>query len=404
MAASAAQPAESSASSWVLSWLGLSVVASAGKASVAKKPSQGVSWRKVSAAARFGDNPLHDGLGMIVFPFLVVAFVLIVIGEMLSTLLSMLFWPSSTKPPAKHATASGEMKMDYFDPDDKDLDWAMLRREYIDRCVPFVLRRARGKPISSVAPPASAVKAAYSKDCIRVAPLGTLEPCPGVDELVAKLFPNTTRAYWPMWFLGRYSQGKSHIDLGPNTYNCYFLRKGVKDIVIGPPEVTKNIPFTPGIDGLYIPDSECEKREYLASLPYYYRVDLGAQEMLVFNNSSCLHHFRNVVDPKDGSHPEALTLRVKKTACADARIWKYAFAPAEGASLLSLQPILPPRRVTHRRKYSPTCTHHLSLSPALSLRYMASPFHAYSTWWRFTNVFVDKLLHEPAEERQAAYI
>ena len=47
---------------------------------------------------------------------------------------------------------------------------------------------------------------------------------------------------------------------------------------------------------------------------------------------------------------------------------------------------------------------HTKLWRVCASRYMGSPFHAYKTWWRFTNVFVDKLLAEPAEERQAAYI
>ena len=47
---------------------------------------------------------------------------------------------------------------------------------------------------------------------------------PGLQPLLSKLFPTTFRAYWPLWFLGKYSQGKAHIDLGPSTFNCYYLQ------------------------------------------------------------------------------------------------------------------------------------------------------------------------------------
>ena len=40
-----------------------------------------------------------------------------------------------------------------------------------------------------------------------------------------------------------------------------------------------------GLDGLFIEGSESEGREYLQSLPYYYRVDLPPQSLLVFNNA-----------------------------------------------------------------------------------------------------------------------
>ena len=51
--------------------------------------------------------------------------------------------------------------------------------------------------------------------------------------------PTAWRAYWPLWFLGKYSQGKAHIDLGPHTVNCYFLKSGGKDVVVVPPEVCR---------------------------------------------------------------------------------------------------------------------------------------------------------------------
>jgi len=217
---------------------------------------------------------------------------------------------------------SGEQPVATFDPDDANLDWARIQRDYIDRGVPFVLRRVGGAPLSTVVPPASAVAEAFAAGRIRVAALPFLGAIDGLDELVGRLFPWSPRAYWPFWFLGRYSQGKAHIDLGPHTINCYFLRTGVKDVVLVPPEVTKHVALCTGCDGLYVDGSESEGREYLAALPYYHRLDLQPQSLLVFNNASCIHQFRNVQDAS-GHWPEALSIRVKHCASAEVRIWQH---------------------------------------------------------------------------------
>ena len=220
-----------------------------------------------------------------------------------------------------------------------------------------MLRRAGGAPLSAVEPPAAAVQGAFTSGCIRVAGLGMLEALPGLDELCRKLFPWSPRAYWPLWFLGNYSQGKAHLDLGPHVFNCYYLRRGVKDVLLIPPEVSKTISLQPGLDGLYIPDSEEEARGYKASLPYFYRVDLQPQSMLCFNNTSVIHQFRNQKDA-EGFSPEALSIRIKHTCCPEPRVW----------------------------------------------RQMTFPTRALKAWWRFTGVFVSNILGEPAEDREAKYL
>ena len=134
---------------------------------------------------------------------------------------------------------------------------------------------------------------------------------------------SSTRAYWPLWFLGKYTQ--AHVDPGPHVCNCYFLRKA-SDVLLIPPEVAKNIPLTPGLDGMYIEGSESEKREYRGDLPYYYRVDLPAQSMLCFNNTSTIHHFKNC-DAVDGSTPEALSIRIRHCCCPEPRVWCHMTFP-----------------------------------------------------------------------------
>ena len=314
--------------------------------------------RKVNSDDKTGGDLLQNAVQMIVLPFLALAFVIIANSEAWYSWWRQMISPAWDMMSMTHLQKTGELQMDVFDPDDPELDWTRLQEEYINHGVPFVLRRKDGKPLSAVAPPADATEAAFAEGNIRVVKMPHFAPLPGLDECVKRLMPSAFRAYWPLWFLGRYSQGKAHIDLGPHTINCYFLRSGGKDVVVVPPEVTKAQDLQSGIDGLYLEASEGEGREYLAGLKYYYRVDLAPQSMLVFNNSSCIHQFRNVPDAKTGRWPEALSIRIKYTASADKRIWQH----------------------------------------------MALPWFARPVWWRFTGVFTDVLLQRAAEDREAKYL
>ena len=125
-------------------------------------------------------------------------------------------------------------------------------------------------------------------------------------------------------------------------------------MVIVPPEVTRGVNVVTGLDGLYIPNSEEESRSYLKTLPYYYRIDLTEQSMLIFNNSNSIHQFRNVVTA-DGTLPEALSIRIKYNRLCDPRVWK-----------------------------------HLVLDRKL--------------WWRFTTVAANQFFHELSEDRDAVYL
>ena len=103
--------------------------------------------------------------------------------------------------------------------------------------------------------------------------------------------------------------------------------------MIGPVGCTRAIrTFRRGFDGLYL-DGSVGNYDYLSSLPSYYKFELRPESLLVFNNSACLHHFKNL--GTDDVIPEALSTRVKYAACADLRVmftmatnyttwWRYA--------------------------------------------------------------------------------
>jgi len=163
------------------------------------------------------------------------------------------------------------------------------------------------------------VEAAFRQGCIRVVSESYNVQLGALDGFIAKLFPRVLRAYWPLWFLGKYSQGKAHVDLGPATYNCYYLKSGRKDVIVVPPDVTCEQELLPGIDGIFIGDSEDEKRSYLAQLRAYFHVELQPESLLVFSNAACIHQFRNI-DGEDGAPPEALSVRMMFPSWGDRRI------------------------------------------------------------------------------------
>lgn len=314
----------------------------------------------VSSDTPFGDSLHSDMLCVLLSPFVAMFFVATCACEALVYHVSARLWPRSAPPPHPLRGVKGELAVEVFDPDVLGRkDWKRLRDEYVHRGVPFVLRRADGAPLSSVAPPAGGeATEEHAADHIRVVMMPMWQSLPGLDELCAKLLPWSPRAYWPLWFLGNYSQGQAHVDLGPHVFNCYFQCSGTKDVLLAPPEITKTLDLAPGVDGLFIPGSEGEARTYVARLPYYYRVDLAPQSMLCFNSTSTLHQFRNH-PAEDGSTPQALSIRLKHTSCGEPRVW----------------------------------------------RQMTLPWRSFAPVWRFTGVFVSNtLLGHSSEDREAKYL
>ena len=261
----------------------------------------------------------RDALSIMMLPYVIAAFYTFAAIETFYELLAYVRSLLDTAPSKGAAPLAGELEVDEFDPDKLTAaDWARIKRDYIEKVVPFVLRREGGKPLSDVAPPPEAVAAAFSQGCIRVVSNPYFIPLGPLDEYIGKLFPGQLRAYWPLWFLGKYSQGLAHVDLGPATYNCYYMKSGGKDVIIVPPDVTRQQTLQNGIDGIYIPDTQGEKREYLKTLHHYYHVNLKPQSMLVFSNSACIHQFRNI-DAEDGTPPEALSIRMMHPRFGDRR-------------------------------------------------------------------------------------
>lgn len=206
--------------------------------------------------------------------------------------------------------------VDVFDPD--TADFSSLKKDYVDKGIPFILRREGGKPISDASPPETD-DGSGAEGHISVMSDSIKAKFPGIDEIIKKVLPKTYRAYWPLWFQGNYKSGLAHVDLGPGTCNFYFMKQGKKDVVIAPFETTRDLVLKSGIDNLYVPGSS-GNHEYLSILDKYYRVLVEEQSILVFNNSGCLHHFTNVVEDNDVL-PIALSVRCKHAYGSDPRGW-----------------------------------------------------------------------------------
>ena len=274
-------------------------------------------------------------LGALLFvPVVAVALCIVATCDLLSCSV-MRLWKRSRR----EQNASALLRIETIDPD--EADWADLRQRLIDG-VPFILRHADGRPVAGMGmcPPVQSRE--FVRGAIRVIFCSWLGPLPGIDLIRRRLLPYSWRAYWPLWFIGDYDQGQAHVDLIPATVNLYYLRKGTKEVVIVPPHVSHTLSLARGVDSTYIPGT-AGNYGYLRGLSSYYKFRLRPQSILCFNNSACLHHFRNVTDDAPpgrrvegarrrrrvdagrglegpaGELPEALSTRVKFSACADLR-------------------------------------------------------------------------------------
>jgi hypothetical protein len=98
-------------------------------------------------------------------------------------------------------------------------------------------------------------------------------------------------------FRGKYISGITHIDIS-KTYNFYYMRKGIKEVLIIPLEFEKYVNMSYGIHNVYVRDETSNSHnistlKWLDNIPYYYRFYLKEGEILIFNNSGCLHKFVN---------------------------------------------------------------------------------------------------------------
>lgn len=97
-------------------------------------------------------------------------------------------------------------------------------------------------------------------------------------------------------FAGKYASGYAHIDSFQSN-NVYYVVKGSKRVLIIPHEYTPYVSLKPGIDSVYCnEDSPHDDKhlEWLKNVPEYYLFTLEEGDLLIFNNSGCIHKFTNI--------------------------------------------------------------------------------------------------------------
>merc|ERR1712187_50634 len=111
-------------------------------------------------------------------------------------------------------------------------------------------------------------------------------------------------------FRGGYRSCVAHIDSG-SMYNFYYVKHGSKRVTLVPSKYSENMDLAPGHDSVYIPGSNVDD-SFGTQYPSYYKFEIEAGDVLVFNNCAVLHKFENLTGEED-----IYTIRVSSygTAC-----------------------------------------------------------------------------------------
>lgn len=102
-------------------------------------------------------------------------------------------------------------------------------------------------------------------------------------------------------FIGSYKSGFAHMD-SVSSYNFYYVKNGSKDVYIVPHEYTCYLDMKNGSDNVYVgEDNEGtdKLKIWLDKVPGYYHFNVNKGEVLLFNNSKCIHKFINVTGKEE---------------------------------------------------------------------------------------------------------
>jgi hypothetical protein len=87
----------------------------------------------------------------------------------------------------------------------EDANWKQLRKQFVDKGIPFILRRKDGAAISNARPPQEpdpnepAGNISVSFDSLTT-------KYGKIDDIIKKVLPYTFRPHWPLWFQVRYKK------------------------------------------------------------------------------------------------------------------------------------------------------------------------------------------------------
>ena len=234
-------------------------------------------------------------------PHLVISFGIMVVMSLVEGLLS-LGAKESTIPSIDPKRKPGDGPLDMVIKHVDELEPTTLR-EHIRHSEPIIIKGmdpALFEPLDEYAPP---IPDSAPKDKLLIDQF-TL---PKLGKLADWIKANTGKgiAYMAR-FSGGYSGGFAHIDSFPS-YNFYYMKEGRKRVYIIPRQFNPLLKLANGYDSVFVEDDTADESqlEWLDLLPGYYKFELESGDVLMFNNSACIHKFMNLTD-----HPTIYTVRL----------------------------------------------------------------------------------------------
>lgn len=180
-------------------------------------------------------------------------------------------------------------------------------REYVVRSEPVVIEGVDPEVFKSLSKYAPEVPPGYPTDKLLIdAYVLPLLGTPLFAWIKAHIGP-------PILYLARFSGGYkggfAHIDSFPS-YNYYYVRRGRKKVNIVPRQYNPLIKFGAGYDSMFVLEDAADesKLEWMDKIPALYEFEVSEGDVLLFNNSACIHKFMNLSE-----NPEIFTLRLFTT-------------------------------------------------------------------------------------------
>eukprot|EP00518_Triparma_eleuthera_P004076 CAMPEP_0182463666 /NCGR_PEP_ID=MMETSP1319-20130603/7824_1 /TAXON_ID=172717 /ORGANISM="Bolidomonas pacifica, Strain RCC208" /LENGTH=304 /DNA_ID=CAMNT_0024663237 /DNA_START=65 /DNA_END=979 /DNA_ORIENTATION=- len=118
-------------------------------------------------------------------------------------------------------------------------------------------------------------------------------------------------------FSGGYKGGYAHIDSFPS-YNFYYVKRGRKHVYIVPRQYNPLLKLVGGYDSVFVGDDKADDSSlgWLETIPGCYEFEVGEGDILLFNNSACIHKFLNLTQ-----NPEIFTMRLVHSDSSPTTLW-----------------------------------------------------------------------------------
>lgn len=182
-----------------------------------------------------------------------------------------------------------------------DISYDIIKK-YIDKSIPFIIRNVPKKYKNDVQK--------YSINSVHNFPKNNIQlnqyfnpDIPNFYKFLTKYIKKNLLSM--VQLNGNYKSGVAHIDF-VSSYNVYFMHRGCKKVIIVPENYTKYFYMKKSIDNVFVAnDLDMDNEEWLNNVPFYWSFILQENDILIFNNSKCIHKFQNLT-----TNSEVFSMRV----------------------------------------------------------------------------------------------